>query len=381
VRILILHSRYLSGPASGENRVVDDEAKLLSDAGHDVKVWQPFVRRGGAGLVKTGMEAVWSREAAATVRRSIRDMRPDIVHCHNLMPRLSPAVIRAAHAEGQTVVVTLHNYRSMCLPATFLRDGRICEDCLGHQPWRGVVHRCYRGSALASASLATSLIVHRSLDTFDIPALFLAVSPFVKEKHVEAGYPTHRIRVKSNFSWAAPRRVDPGKHFLFLGRLSEEKGLATLFEAWREIPARLLIVGDGPQRERLRALAPDTVEFRKTVPPSEVPALLREARALLLPSICYEAQPRVILEAYASGVPVIASNLGGLPDLIADGVTGFLLPPGEAESWKEGIARLLQDATSKELGDGALQMWHDRFSPDRGLMNLEAAYTAAVAEG
>lgn len=381
MRILILHSRYLSGAASGENRVVEDEAKLLSDAGHQVKVWQPFVQRAsGLDLVKTGMDAVWSRDAAAAVRRAIREFGPDIVHCHNLVPNLSPAVIRAARSEGRTVVVTLHNYRSMCLPATFLRDGRICEDCLGRSPWRGVVHRCYRGSALGSASLASSLIVHRSLGTFDIPALFLAVSPFVRDKHVAAGFPPHRVRVKSNFAWAAPRREGPGEHFVFLGRLSEEKGLTTLLEAWRGIPAPLLVVGDGPEGDRLREIAPDRVEFRRTVPPSDVPALLRGARALLLPSICYEAQPRVILEAYAAGVPVLASSLGGLPDLVHDGATGFLLLPGDADAWRRGVARLLDDSTSEELGDGALRMWRDRFSPERGIANLQDAYAAALAE-
>ena len=153
MRILVLHSRYLSGQTSGENRVVEDEVELLSEAGHDVQVWSPSPSPSPSelstlGLARLGVGAVWSRAAVKEVRRLMRRQRTEIVHCHNLFPMLSPAVLSAAAAEGASVVMTLHNYRLFCLPATFLRDGRICEDCLGHIPWRGVMHRCYRDSTL-----------------------------------------------------------------------------------------------------------------------------------------------------------------------------------------------------------------------------------------
>src|SRR6266542_5678779 len=226
LRILVLHSRYLSGDASGENRVVQDETKLLSEAGHLVRVWQPAPERSaGLGLLATGIGAVWSRTAAAEVRRIMQEFGPDVVHCHNLLPSFSPAVIRVAHSEGSAVVMTLHNYRLMCLPSTFLRDGHVCEDCLGHVPWRGVIYRCYRDSALGSAALATSLSLHRMLHTFDRITLYLAVSKFVRDKYIEAGFPSDRVRVKSNFAWRAARREGPGDYFLFLGRLSPEKGV------------------------------------------------------------------------------------------------------------------------------------------------------------
>ena len=177
VRILILHSRYLSGPASGENAVVRDEAKLLSDGGHQVEVWEPSPDGvSGMDLLKTGFQAVWSRKSIDRVSRMIGDMRAEIVHCHNLFPTLSPAVISAAAGRGAAPIMTLHNYRLMCPPSTFLRDGRICEDCLGRAPWPGVVHRCYRDSLPGSAALALSLSTHRTLGTFDRVALFLCVS-------------------------------------------------------------------------------------------------------------------------------------------------------------------------------------------------------------
>jgi len=177
VRVLLLHSRYLSGPASGENRVLEEEARLLRDAGHDVSVWSPEPETGSVlANVRTAGSAIWSRRAARHVATLVRRDRVEIVHVHNVFPTLSPAVLRAARSSGAAVVMTLHNYRLMCLPANFLRDGKPCEDCLGHLPWAGVVHRCYRDSALGSATIATSIGVARGAGSFDAVTRFLAVS-------------------------------------------------------------------------------------------------------------------------------------------------------------------------------------------------------------
>ena len=176
--------------------------------------------------------------------------------------------------------------------------------------------------------------MHRTLGSFDRPTLYVAVSEFVKRKYVEAGWSADRISVKSNFAWPSRRREGPGEYFLYLGRLSPEKGVSTLLEAFEELPAApLLVVGDGPQADQLHTITSSpSVTFRGAVSPSEVDSLLRRARALLVPSVCYEGQPRAILEAYAAGVPVVASDIGGLPESVVDGVTGLLVPPGRPAS-------------------------------------------------
>jgi glycosyltransferase involved in cell wall biosynthesis len=289
---------------------------------------------------------------------------------------LSPAVLRTAAAP---VVVTLHNYRLLCLPATFLREGRACEDCLGRLPWPGVVHRCYRGSAAGSASLAASLGVHRRAGTFRRVSAFLAVSEFVRDKHLEAGMDAARIRVKPNFVAPLPRREGPGGDFLYLGRLSSEKGLDRLVGQWADMPGRLVVVGDGPERARLEAAAPGSVEFRGAVPPDQVGGYLARARALVLPSICYEGAPRTVVEAYAAGVPVIANRHGALPSVVADGVTGLLVDPAGPGGWRDALAVLGDDAASVRLGEGAFAAWQSRYSPEQGLADLEAAYTAVMA--
>jgi glycosyltransferase involved in cell wall biosynthesis len=201
----------------------------------------------------------------------------------------------------------------------------------------------------------------------------------VSRKHVEAGFDPARIRVKPNFGAAQPRRQGPGEDFLFLGRLSEEKGLDRLVAIWRDVPARLVVVGDGPERARLEAAAPDTVEFRGSVPSDQVPAYLVRARALVLPSICYEGAPRTVVEAYAAGVPVVANRYGALPGVVSDGVTGLLVEPGDAGGWRSALGSVMDDDTSQRLGEGAFAAWRSGYSPERGIADLEAAYHAVMA--
>jgi len=378
VRILILHSRYLSGSASGENRVVEDEARLLREGGHEVDVFAPSVRStGGIGLVRTAAETLWSVRAAKEVGHRIRRGHPDIIHTHNLFPALSPAVLRVVHGQAATVM-TLHNYRLLCLPGTFLRDGRVCEDCLGRLPWPGVVHGCYQDSAPASSVLAMSTTVHRAIGSYARVQLYVAISQFVRDKHVRVGLDPDRVRVKPHFAWPCSRRQGPGEYFLYLGRLSPEKGVAQLVAAWRRIPARLVIVGDGPEASTLRALAPPTVDFRGPVAPDVVPDLLVHSRAVVVPSLSLEGAGKVILEAYAAGIPVLASRTGGLPEVVQDGTTGFLLPPRDATAWAEAADRLLDERLNEQMGQAAWNLWKERYNPEVGLAHLEDVYRRAM---
>lgn len=381
MRIAVLHSRYLSGVASGENRAVEDDIRLLSEAGHEVRSWTPSPQTlGGGAAAMAGMGAVWSKQAVRQVRWLVEDWGANIVHFHNLFPLISPAAIRKASAAEAGVVMTLHNYRLMCLPASLLRDGRPCEDCIGRLPLAGVLHRCYRGSSLASAALATSLSMHRGLGTFDRVNLFLAVSDFVRVKHLEAGFAEDRLRVAPQFAWPTTPREGPGEYFLYLGRLAENKGAATLVDAWSERLGRLVIVGDGPQMAHLQSIAPPSVEFRGLVPSETVPELLRGARALLVPSLVYDAAPRAVAEAYAAGVPVLASRIGGLPEIVRDHESGMLLTPGAPEEWTAAIERLSDDRESVRLGSGALRLWSERHRPEHSLERLEGAYRAVLGD-
>jgi glycosyltransferase involved in cell wall biosynthesis len=378
VRVLILHSRYRSGSASGENRVVEDEARLLSEGGHEVDLFAPRPGQpSGVRWLSAGLGVIWSSDAVAEVKSRIDRGHPDIVHCHNLFPALSPAVLRAIDGHVP-LVVTLHNYRLLCLPGTFLRDDRVCEDCLGRPPWPGILHGCYQASVPASAALASSLLLHRAIGSFGHIRLYMAISEFVRRKHLEAGLPPERIVVKPHFAWEAKRRHGPGEDFLYVGRLSPEKGVSTLLEVWNGVPAKLLVVGDGPDAARLRAMAPPNVEFRGTVGADQVPRLLRRARAVLAPSVSHEGAGKVVLEAYATGVPVVVSRAGGLPEAVDDGITGLVVPPSDIGAWTGAIDQLLEDSESERMGKAGWELWAERYTPEKALFTIEECYRKAI---
>jgi glycosyltransferase involved in cell wall biosynthesis len=312
-----------------------------------------------------------------TVSRLAEDTQPTVVHIHSLFPTLSPAVIRECSKRRLPVVMTLHNFRLACLPATFLRDGRICEDCLGHIPWRGVVHGCYRQSRAASAALCASLGLHGAAGTFDGVSLFLAVSDFVRRKHIESGMDSGRILVKPNFVPKGDLRDGAGREFAMVGRLSAEKGVDTALQAAGSSLA-LTLIGDGPERNRLSRRAGSSVRFAGTIEPDEVASALPSFRGVLVPSRCYEGQPRVILEAFSAGVPVIASRIGGLTELVEDGANGLLVEPDDVAGWRDAMERLMNDDEAVRLGRGAYETWRQRFTPEIALRHLEEAYRVAV---
>ena len=185
--------------------------------------------------------------------------------------------------------------------------------------------------------------------------------------------------MKRNFAWPSGRREGPGDAFLYAGRLVVEKGLETLIRAWSSVPAQLQVLGEGPDEVRLRALAPDNVTFHATVPGEQMAALVRSARAVLVPSLWYEPAPRTIVEAYAAGVPVLAAQIGGLPEVVEDGRTGYLISPGSTDEWAAAAMRLCDDSHSIELGANAARAWSERFGPEPAIGALEAVYEQACS--
>lgn len=378
VKVLLLHSRYGSGTVSGENRVVDDETVLLRAAGHEVRMITPSAVESGQSHATLALNAVWSRDSRRAVERAITEFSPDVMHVHNVFPMLSPAVLRGGG--GIPIVMTLHNYRLQCLPATLLRGGIPCNDCVGRAPWPGVLHACYRDSRLASAVLAGSLSMHRVLRTFEHVTLFAAVADFVRDRHVAAGIGAERIVTKPNFAWPSRIRTGPGEYFLYIGRLAQEKGVLQLLDVWTSNLPELVIVGSGPLevavRDRVKMLPNARVE--SAIPPTAVQRVLVNARALLVPSVWDEPAPRVVLEAYACGVPVIASKVGGLTELVVPDESGFTVPVFDTTGWKRSIDALIDDRTSTRFGDGAFARWEAAYSPEVATRNLEHIYDAAA---
>ena len=231
---------------------------------------------------------------------------------------------------------TLRNYRLMCVNATMFRDHKPCEDCLGRVlPWPGIIHSCYRDSHAGSAVVASMIGLHKMLGTWkNRVQMYIALTGFAREKYIMGGLPAEKIIVKPNFVYPSPAAGPGGGGYaLFAGRLSPEKGIKTLLEAWNsaEEPLPLKIAGEGPLREFVSTSAESAraVQYLGPKTTSECYELMRQAEFLVFPSEWYEGMPRTVIEAFAAGTPVLASNIGATASMVVHGKTGFHFPAGD----------------------------------------------------
>jgi len=386
-RVVQVHTRYRQ--SGGEDQVVAAERLLLEEAGIEVEQVlfdnaELRESRSLAGDVRLAMSTIWSRSAERRVRAVLAARQPQVMHVHNTFAAASPSVYAAASAHGVPVVQTLHNYRFVCPSATAFRDGHACTDCVGRRvPWPGVVHACVRGSRAQSAVATTTLVVHRALGTFDRGIdTYVALTSFQRQLLIDGGLPAERIRVVPNFlepdlgAGSGPRAG-----VLFVGRLAEEKGIATLLRAAELVPGIISVAGDGPLAPLVRAgAATGHVRYLGSLGSGEVAAELRRAIALAVPSVWFEGFGMVVVEAYAAGTPVIASRIGSLADIVEDGVTGLLTEPGDAGQLAERISWAIDHPSELAgLGARARQRYEQRYRGPAHLTALLEIYEASIA--
>lgn len=376
MRVFQIHNRYRE--PGGEDLVVDAEAQLLESHGHAVAQYTVDNPTSRLASGRALLLAPWNRMAAAEVREAVAAFGADVVHVHNTWFKLSPAVVSAAH-EFAPVVMTLHNYRLVCANAQLLRDGAPCRLCVDGSIWNGIIHSCYRdplSSTLAVGTIATGrFAVWR--DSVD---LFLALSGFATLIFKSTGISPSRLVVKDNFVGDPGPRPLPAtgsREVLFVGRLSEEKGIPQLLDNRQLIEAAglsLTVVGDGPLRRDVEAAVGDN--YLGSLSGSAVAQRLLRARALLFPSIIYEGQPRIVLEAFAAGLPVLGGTQGALGELLSVEPSEWLFEP--RQNWDEAISTVSSDAKVKEGSFRARQIWEKRFGPDSAIANLTTAYQKAI---
>lgn len=387
MRILIAHNAYQH--SGGEDRVVESEIALLRAHGHEVAEYRRHNNE-IMGMSKPALAAntLWSRRTVHEADRLIAEFHPDVIHAHNTFPLISPALYWAAERAGVPVVQTLHNFRLMCLNAMFLREGKVCEDCSGRLPWRGVVRKCYRASTTQSAVLAGMLVLHRGLGTYRSKvARYIALNDFCRSKFIEGGLPAGRIVVKPNFvDWvetdphADSSQEGARRGLLFVGRLSAEKGVETLACAAALLPnPSLRVAGEGPQAHLLEGVTGITRLGNLTN--DAVRQEMDGALALVLPSIWYENFPRTIVEAFACGLPVIASRIGALVDLVRDGETGLMFEPGNPRDLADKLAWALANPERMlEMGHKARAQYEAEFSAKVNYRLLMDIYSGVMAE-
>jgi glycosyltransferase involved in cell wall biosynthesis len=379
LRVLQVHTRYRQ--PGGEDTVVESERRLLESAGHVVDFVEFQNPEGAFDASRSLLIAPWNRRAANRVVSMAERFEADVVHVHNTWFALSPAVFPALKKGGFPTVATIHNYRLACVNAMFYRDGGICTDCLGGSPWPGVRHACYRDSRTQSAAVAVTIATHRRRSTWatDVDVV-IALTHFARDILIQSGVPGERIIVKPN-SLGDPglRSQAPSSSdlVLFVGRLAEEKGIEDLLEAWMSSQPsglRLAIVGEGPLGPRVKKLAGSGVEVRGRLSHEETVRLMSEARVLVHPSRWFEGLPMVLVEAAATGTPVIVPAHGALPDVVGPG--GWTYSSGDVAALSRALAGLDDEAVD-EAGRHSRARFELNFSQAAGLLALESAYEAA----
>ncbi len=389
LNILFCHNYYQH--LGGEEETVFKEKELLERNGHKVILFTRnsdeidnfnFFQR-----IFSLFEVVFSFLVYRRLKKIIEKESPDIVHVHNIFPLISPAVYYAAKSCHIPVVQTLHNYRFLCLNGLFLRNnGRICEKCQKGDFIYGILNKCYRRSFMQSFVMAFVLFIHREIRTFNSKVdILIAPSCFLKDKFTKVGFPESKFCVKPHFTEISDNMsLAPFENYaVYIGRLSKEKGLFTLVKAFKKInEVNLKILGEGAYRERLDNYITEekiaNVSLFGYIKGAEKDKILKRAMFLVLPSEWYENMPYAILESFACGVPVIASSIGGLRELVTDGYNGLLFEPGNAEDLAQKIGRL---AGNKELllemRENARKTAEEKYSEKIGYKNLMAVYRRA----
>lgn len=409
MKILIIDTFHY--PRGGSSLYALSLSKLLRDNGHKVfhfamahpkslpseteKYWVSFIDYPELlekGLIKGGFtvlrRTIYSRESARNLRKLIADFGPfDIAHINNIMHHLTPSVFDPLVENKIPIVWTLHDFSVLC-PNTFFFNERLganCTRCLGggFRFLNAPIARCKKGSFSASAMACIESISHMIFKRWEKPDLFIVPGGFHLSMLLKAGFKSERIEIVQNFvqDGGHPERetVFRNPYALYAGRLSPEKGLESAIVAWKKLPAEysLKIAGSGPSENKLKSLAEgaENIEFMGFIQPDKLSELRRGALFAIVPSVCLENAPLTILESFSDEVPVLASNIGGIPDIVDDGENGILFEPGNSEDIASHALLLFAEPEKcAELGKNARKKYLAEYTPERHFKKLETIY-------
>jgi glycosyltransferase involved in cell wall biosynthesis len=392
VRVLLVHGRYRSVAPSGENNVVDQEAAALSDAGHQVDLFQRHSDDIAAWSLpqKAALPArtLWNGAARRDLARRLVESRPDVVHVHNTFPLLSPSVLVACRDAGIPVVATIHNYKLLCASGDFFREGSPCHDCAGGRVAPAALHGCYRGSRAATLPVVASLALHRS-SWRRLVSAYIFISASQRDLMQGLELPTDRVFVKHNFvPPRQPRSGEPEHRVIYLGRLDEAKGVPLLMRSWDAFrdrnpgsALRLAVAGGGPLEGVVRrwAAGHTSVDVLGLLASEKAAEALSRAVVAVVPSQWEETFGLVAIEAMAAGVAPIAPARGSFPELVMDGDNGALFTPDDPDA----LARSLEDVDADpekylEFGRRGRTTYDKRFSRAANVDELVKIYEYAV---
>lgn len=385
MKIVIIHNLYRQ--SGGEDVVVQSESKLLKDKGHDVELYLADNRDLSEGLlskIKTAWNVAWSNHQKLNLQKFLQKHKPDIVHVHNFFPLLTPSIFSVCRELGLPVVHTLHNYRLICPSALLMIDGKIYEKSIKKSAYWTVLKKVYRNSILGTLAVARMVEYHKKRGTWRNEVdQFIALTQFAKSKFAEAGFPSHKISVKPNFM--SDPFIGKFNHFekrhgaLFVGRISLEKGIGTLEKAWADLNYPLSIAGDGPLCKEFDQNNSAIIKLGR-LSPSEINKQMRRSVILVMPSECYETFGLVIIEAFANGLPVLASKLGAMAELVEDKYTGLHFEPGNSRDLSKKARWMIEHPQDcMRMGLNARKVYEEKYTPEANYRQLIDIYQHTIA--
>jgi glycosyltransferase involved in cell wall biosynthesis len=391
MKVLIVHNFHRIGSSSGDDMVVNNEAKILEDYGHNVLFYSKdnseFDKKNHINRVWIGGQIPWSLKNYFEIKKIIIGMNPDIVHIHNFFPFITSSVYEAINEMKKPIVQSLHDFRFFC-PKAFLFNGSgICEECVNYGLHKSVVHKCFQNSFIKTAIAAGTVYLTRKFDVLDKITTFITFTEFGRRKFTQLGIPEEKIFVKHHFMFDSNSLIDKNdddskKYFLFLGRLGEEKGIKFLINSWKKLPSiPLTIAGSGPLerwvKDRIRNNT--DIEYIGFIQHSDILKILKRTYAIILPSMWYETFGLVIMEAYAAGIPAIVSDIGAIADIVKDGKTGLLFEAGNKEDLAKKVRCIREHADVRNrMGKNARKEFEEKYTPERNYKMLMDIYEKTI---
>lgn len=384
MRILIIHTYYQT--PGGEDTVFQQESSLLAQ-GHQVSTLTFQNKKGWRGALQT-LGSIWNIFAANRLKKAIREFKPDVVHLHNTHYAAGPILIRTIAKQGIPQVMTLHNFRLLCPSATLYHHNHLFLDSLQEEfPWTAIKEKAFNDSVIKTFLLAFNYWFHRKIGTWHKVNRYINLSSFAKTIFVDSTLrvPANKFEVKANFVFPSTLPTErPKPYFIYVGRLSDEKGILNLIESLKDKELELHIIGGGPLEEEVKKRITDhaNIHYLGFKSRSEILPLVAAAQALVVPSICFEGMPITILEAYSVGTPVLSSNLGPLPEMIIPNKTGETFDPHN----KDQIAACLARWNSKtmdekdEIRKTCKAYYFSNFTPELNESKLLAVYNNAIED-
>lgn len=384
MRILLIHTHYTK--RGGEDAVFENEYDLLKDS-HEVKKYA-FHNDDLQQLSKaeTFQSLIFNKKSKAIIKKEIESFRPDVIHIHNLFYIASPSILHAAKEASVPVVMTLHNFRLICNNALLLRNGEVCEKCI-HQvfPIHGIKHKCFQNSSIKSAQLSLVTAWHKVSGSWKNQVnQYIVFSDFLKEKfiHSSVNFSENQVFVKPNFVLDPKKEINLNRKpfFLFVGRLSKEKGIDVLLEAFKKSEFSIEIIGGGEYEHAVKEADKShaNIVYHGFQNKEFILSKLSECQALVFPSIWYEGMPMTILESFSVGTPVVISDMKNIKDMVKVGVNGVHFRSGNASSLEKTI-RTWENIKTPQLYKGARKTFEEKYSPSVNLSLLETVYQKAIS--